>query len=162
MRPAIAIILSTLILLSVHTYLRFAESLRGRVVAEKQDTAATGKFSAEITLTFDAEADSFALDRTSLLFKHQDEVLLKREDRVSAGTPLKIENLTQLVVGPNAFYFTCVPRDDGMQVAKAVRLQIFRDGVPIAEQTLWAAAGLAPRGEIRLDIPPAHNTEEHP
>ncbi len=154
MRLALAILLSVLILLSVHSYLRFAESLRGRHVAAREETIAPGNYSAQITLTFDAEADAFALDHTSLLFTHQDQVLLKREDRVLASEPLVVDSLGKLIVGPNAFHFSCVPRDNSPNVAKAVRLQIFRDGHPIAEQTLWAKPGLTPQGEIRIEIPP--------
>jgi hypothetical protein len=152
MRPILAIVISAGILLGVHSYLRFAQSLRGKPAVAEADVAASGTYSADITLTFDAQADEFALEPVSLVFKRQQETLLKREELVPAGTPLVIENLPGIVEGENEFYFECVPKEDGRQIARAVRIRLFHDGVPVAEQTLWAEPGMVPHGAVVLKV----------
>lgn len=162
MRPLLAIILSAVVLLGVQSYLRFADSLRHRHAAQEHVVIAPGKYSADITLTFPAEADSFGLDGTSLVFHQQGKDLLKREGLVPAGEPLQIETLPDVVVGKNAFYFSTTPKESEQSAAKAVRVRIFRDGQPIAEQTFWSEPGLVPRGEIIVDVPgPATITSSH-
>jgi hypothetical protein len=155
MRPFLALIISAGILLGVHSYLRFAQSLRGQHHADaaSESVAASGKYSAEITLTFDAQADEFALEPTSLVLKKQNQVLLQRAELVPAGTPLVVENIAGIVEGENEFYFACVPKEDGRAIARAVRIRILRDGVPVADKTLWAEAGLVPQGAVVLDVP---------
>lgn len=156
MRPLLAILLSAAILLGVRGYLEFAAAARPKPLAHAADApeAAEGKFSVEITLTFDAQADAFSLDPVSLVLKRQSDILLQRDDLVPAGEPLIVEDVPQVVAGINEFYFECVPKSDGQHLARAVRLRVLRDGVPVADETLWAAAGQVPRGVIRLDVPP--------
>lgn len=155
MRPLIALVGSALILLGVHFYLRFAASLRHQPAAVVTDTAATGVYSADITLTFDAQADEFSLEPISLVFRHQTKELLKRTDLVAAGDPLMIRNIDGIIEGPNEFYLEVVPRDDGKQLAKATRVRLFRDGVVVADTTLWSEPGQVPRGRITLEVTPA-------
>ena len=153
MRPLIALILSATILLGVHFYLRFAESLRSGRVVQLEETAATGIYSAEITLTFPAQADEFSLEPTSLVLRQQGKELLRRDDLVPAGEPIVIPQIQGIIEGPNEFYFECVPRNEGEPVARAVRVRLLRDGVEVADETLWAPPGQVPRGRITLNVP---------
>jgi hypothetical protein len=159
MRVLAAIIISLSILLGVQAFLHFASGQRTRSVATPELVPAKGHYSGEITLTFTAEADSFALDATSLLLKQQSHVLLKRDGRVPAGEPIVIENLTTVTEGLNEFYLECMPLDDGQAISRAVRLQIFRDGEAVADQTFWSPPGQIPRGTLKLMVPPAKPTE---
>ena len=147
----------------MHFYLRFAESLRVKPVEAASQAQAAGTYSAQITLTFDAVADEFSLEPTSLLFRQQSQDLLKRTDLVLAGEPIVIESLPGVVEGPNEFYFECVPRNDGKAVARAVRVQLLHDGQVVADKTLWAEPGQVPRGQITLDVPVTKKAEhDHP
>lgn len=162
MRPLIALLGSAAILLGVHFYLRFAESLRVQARVETAQTPAAGIFSARITLTFDAAADEFSLEPTSLILRQQSRELLRRDEPVSAGEPIVIDNIAGINEGQNEFYFECVPRNDGKSIARAVRLELLRDGVVVADTTLWAAPGQVPRGKIALDVPASRKeTDEH-
>ncbi|HTN76110.1 MAG TPA: hypothetical protein VL096_12715 [Pirellulaceae bacterium] len=159
MRPLIALTLAVLILSGVYSYLRFAETLRGRHAVAEQTSPATGHFSADITLTFAAEADAFAIDATSLIFKQQQRILLVKTGLVPAGEPLVIDPLPDVIAGDNAFYFECIPRATAEPLARAVRVRIFRDGELAAEQTLWSEPGQVPRGEIHLNLPRSNTSE---
>ncbi len=153
MRPLIALMGSAAILLGVYFYLQFAESLRVQPIEQTVETPAAGIYSAKITLTFDAAADEFSLEATSLVLRQQDHELLNRTDAVAAGEPIVIDNLPGIIEGKNEFYFECVPRDDGKSIARAVRVQLLRDGQVVADSTLWADPGQVPRGQITLDVP---------
>ena len=142
MRPVIAIVLSAAILLGVQGYLRFAESLRAQNAVVAEVTTAAGIFSADITLTFAAEADSFSVEPTSLLLRQRDQVLLKKEGLVLAGEPLVVSPIENIVEGTNEFYFECIPREQSTEpsdnqrpLSRAVRVRIFRDGQLLAENT---------------------------
>ncbi len=161
MRPLLALLLSAAILLGVRAYLQFAVSLRRPVVSVVEEAAATGIFSAEITLTFAAAPDEFSLEPVSLVFKQQDRVLLERRDLVRAGEPLVIDNLSGIVAGRNEFYFECIPSPSEQPLARAVRVRLLRDGVEVADTTLWAPPGQTPRGRITLDVPAASATKDH-
>lgn len=165
MRPIIALALSAGILLGVKVYLEFAASARGgRVGVVVPETAAHGKFSVEITLTFDAQADDFSLEPVAAVLRLQDKTLLRREGLIPAGESLQIDDVPGLVEGVNEFYFECTPKDDGRQIARAVRLRVKRDDVVVADQTLWADAGQTPRGVISMDVPvtPSAKAHDHP
>lgn len=161
MRPLLALLLSAAILLGVRAYLQFAVSLRRPVVSVVEETAATGIFSAEITLTFDAAPDEFSLEPIALVLKQQDRVLLERHDLVRAGEPLVIDNLAGIVTGRNEFYFECIPSPADQPLARAVRVRLLRDGVEVADTTLWAPPGQTPRGRIVLDVPAAATKDHH-
>lgn len=158
MRPLLALLLSAAILLGVRSYLQFAESLRGGPPVVVEETAASGTFSVEVTLTFDAQADDFSLEPVSLVLRRHGQTLLKREGLVPAGEPLVVPDVPGVVEGRNEFYFECVPRDDGSLLARAVRVRVLRDDVPVADETLWAAPGHTPRGTIVVDVPASRAT----
>ena len=160
MRPIIAIVLSAAILLGVHGYLRFAESVRAQHAVAADATTAAGIFSADITLTFAAEADSFSVEPTSLLLRQREQVLFKREGLVPAGEPLVVSPIENIVEGANEFYFECIPREEKAEatenqrpLSRAVRVRIFRDGQLLAENTFWSEPGIVPRGVIRVEVP---------
>lgn len=153
MRPLIALVSSAVILLGVHFYLRFAEGLRAKPVEAIETVAAEGKYAAEITLTFDAQADEFALEPTSVIFRQQSKTLLEKTGLVQAGEALRVDAIENVVEGRNEFYVECVPRSSDQPIARAVRVRLLRDGRVVSETTLWSEPGQTPRGVVVLDVP---------
>jgi hypothetical protein len=130
------------------------------VASVVEEAAAAGVFSAEITLTFDAAPDEFALEPIALVFKQQDRVLLERTEKVAAGEPIVIDHLPGIIAGRNEFYFECIPSPADQPLARAVRVRLLRDGAEVADATLWAPAGQTPRGRITLDVPAAQASKD--
>jgi hypothetical protein len=123
----------------------------------QEATAAEGKFSLEVTLSFDAGADSaFSLDptrSTAVRVEFRGRELLRIDEPVAAGTPLRIDDVEGIVPGPNEFYIEAHPANQGLPVAHAARARVFRDSHPIADETLWSEPGLPVQGVLRVDVP---------
>ncbi len=170
MRPLLALLLCLAIFGTVGGYLRLSEEVRQRTV-QGQDAQhveiATGKFSVEVTLTFDAGgASAFALEpteETSLLVLFQGRELIRSKESIAAGTPLRVEDIQGITSGMNEFYLEAHPSDQASPMTHAVRVRVLRDGHPIADETLWSEPGLPVRGTVRLDaaLDASANMDDH-
>lgn len=90
--------------------------------------------------------------------------------------PLRFEGITDLKVGENELW--CVafagpdaavlgdqwdwetgpsPSDPSGHSVRGLRVRVGRNGFWWADQTLWAPAGSAPAGTIRVQVPPQHS-----
>ncbi|MBW3598857.1 MAG: hypothetical protein KY475_16480 [Planctomycetes bacterium] len=169
MRPLLAILISFLIFAAVGSYLRLAEALRvaqAKLASpEDVEVVVEDEFDLEITLTFDAGADNaFALAPTqsaAVLVRFRNREVLRIDEPVPAGTPLRVEGIGGVVEGANELYVEAHPAAQGLPVAHAARVRVFRNGVPIAEKTLWSEPGLPVTGTIRIDVGAASDDHEH-
>lgn len=156
MRPMLAVLISATILGSVWLYLR-SESRRTITPAMSPLQVAAGQFDLDITLSFDAGPDRFALDAAqtpSLIVEHLGEAILKRTDMISAGTPVRVEAVPQIQPGKNSFFVRCTPSESETPVARALRIRVWRDGTPVADSTLWSAPGAPCEGVVEVEISP--------
>jgi hypothetical protein len=159
MRPILALLLSLAIFGAVAGYLRFAREVQERraPAVAGEESRAEGAFAVEVTLAFDAGADSaFSLDpakSAAVRVKFRGRDLLQVDAPVPAGTPLQIEDVEGIVPGANEFYIEAQPANQGPPVAHAARVRVYRDGHPIAEETLWSEPGLPVQGVLRVDVP---------
>jgi hypothetical protein len=168
MRPLLALLLSLAIFGAVAGYLQFARAVQRRTAAETvhaAESVAEGKFSLEATLSFDAGADTaFSLDPTKSMavrVQFRGRELLKIDEPVAAGTPLRMDEVEGIVPGPNEFYLEAHPANQGLPLAHAARMRVFRDGHPIADETLWSEPGLPVQGVLRVDVPKHATEQEH-
>ena len=117
---------------------------------------APGDFTVEVTLSFDAGPDEFSLDETdapSLLLQLNGVEVLRRADTIPAEeSPLRIQSVDGLVVGRNEFYLEVSPADTSSIQPRAVRVRVFKDGTPIAKETLWPEPGDVIQGTIALEV----------
>ena len=114
------------------------------------------RFSVEVTLTFDAGPDAFALnlsDAPSVLVQLRGTDLLRRQDAVAAGDQLLIEDVSGIVTGNNEFFVQVTPRDLTSPVARAVRVRVLRDEMALADETLWSEPGEVVRGAVVVAVP---------
>jgi hypothetical protein len=165
MRPLLALLLSLAIFGAVGGYLRFARELQQqRAIVGAENTAAEGKFTLEVTLSFDAGADSaFSLDpskSTAVRVQFRGREVLRVDEPVSAGTALRVEDVEEIVPGANEFYVEAHPANAALPVAHAARVRVFRDGHPIADETIWSEPGLPVQGTVRVEVP-AHGSGDH-
>ena len=156
MRPLVAILIAVFVIGGVHTFLKATGNydVKSTTAVDVGQLAARGTFAVDITLTFDAEADSFFADEpTSLLVRLGQTELLARADFVPAGTPLLIDPVPNIVQGRNEFYIQVIPRSEAEARSHAVRVRVLRDGQTIADETLWAEPGDPVTGRIVIDVP---------
>src|SRR5688500_12015744 len=119
MRPLLALLLAALILGLVQAYMVFQASVTPPPI-EHVTPRAAGKFSLDITLTFNAAGDDFTPE--SLLVTLAGKELLRRTDRIPAGTPIRTDDAPGLAVGKNEFFVQAGAGDDAVAVARAVRV----------------------------------------
>jgi hypothetical protein len=154
MRPLLAFAVVIVILGGLQLYMTFRPQARRE--AARAEVQAAGQFAVEITLTFDAGPDEFALDVSdapSLFVQLRGHDLLRRSDPIEAGSQINVESVDGIVVGANEFFVQATPQDTTANVARAVRVRILRDGQPLADDTLWAEPGDVVQGAVVVDVP---------
>lgn len=160
-RPLLALAIVLGILGTVWSYERFQASVQQPVSAPAERLAAD-PYRLDITLTFPAAADAFALsDPYSLLLSFRGKTLLKETEPIESGRPLLVKQIPGVVEGRNEFYLEVTPAESDEPREHAVRLRILRDNEVIAEQTLWSPPGEPVRGLTTLVVPTATKIDEH-
>lgn len=155
MRPLLAFLTIVVILGGLQLYMRNRPS-RPEAALLIAETAAQGQYSLDITLTFDAGPDPFALDpdaAPSLLVLLRGAEVLRREDAVATGAVITVSDVQGLVQGANEFFVVAAPQDRSQPVARAVRVRVLRNGQPLAEQTIWSEPGEIVEGTVVVEIP---------
>ena len=116
---------------------------------------AKGRYFLEITPTFSAEKDPFALQldendaSNALLLMLGGKVILKVDDTLDAGEKIRIDPVPGLKVGINEFYLEANPAEEVVSLSHAIRVRVLhiREGdlVETAEvmvdTTLWSEPG---------------------
>ncbi len=169
MRPLLALVLSLAILGSVQAYMLFVNGLPQYVPNVPTETTASGHFRLELTLTQDAQPDAF--EATSLLVnlpQQGNRVLIHKEEVIPALDPIVIDSITEFIVGENELFVQVGVGDAGFDVAgseelvlrrSAVRVQLFRDRVLLADETLWAEPGEPIQGKLVISVPALKSQE---
>lgn len=149
----------------------FGQYMARRVPAAQAGPAALARSEAvyrlEVTPTFAAEADPFALQTGN---GEEDVVLrvllngvevLRRGQGIPAGQPVSVDRAPGVLAGANEFYLEASPPVSAGGQAHAVRVRLFRDGIPVADHTLWSEAGGRIAGAFTLEAPEAGGEERH-
>jgi hypothetical protein len=112
------------------------------------------------------EPDPFAL-RTddeagapALLVRLGNYEILRKTDRLEAGSIIRVEPLSGLVLGDNEIYFQASPPIEDADKHHAVRLQILLKNQIIAEKTFWSPPGGNLAGTFRFTLTPSQDTQE--
>ena len=154
MRPVFALLVAISILGGIKFYMEVRPRSQP-VSVEIQQRMAKGQFAVEVTLSFDAGPDPFALDVSdapSVLVRLAGADVLRRQDNVPAGQLLRVDDVTGVVAGDNEFLIQATPQA-GADRAHALRVRVLRDGNPIAQSTLWSEPGDPVAGVIVVDVP---------
>lgn len=152
-RTILAFVLSLTIGMLVWGYAVFIEQIRP-VTSQVVERDAGGQYRVKVVCTFDCQGNAFGMPAVKVSFR--DQVLLETTELVPSGTPLVVEDVSQVKQGLNDFLIQCTPvetsgsnsggafslkprdnRSDG-EIARAVRVLILRDGYEIARQVIWS------------------------
>ena len=152
-RTILAFTFSIAIGMLVWGYAVFIEQIRppASQVVERE---ATGRYDIKVVCTFDCKGNDFGMAAVKVAFR--DQVLLETADLIASGTPLVVEDVLQVKQGVNDFLIQCTPVETSginsggafsleprdtrtdVEVARAVRVIILRDGYEIARQVIWS------------------------
>lgn len=164
MRPLIAVLIWVVLVGGLLLYVRSRDAV---------DTApsfrlvpAQGTYSVEITTTFTAEPDPFALrvedeeKPSALSLKLNGKEVLRLTDRVDAGSPIRVEPLRGLVEGSNELYLEANPPAGEAGRSHAVRVRVLRDGIPLSDRSFWSGQGSKIATTLRVNLTPGGQQEE--
>lgn len=169
LRPLLAALVVAGILGGMALYANFLERLKhqAQAAAAARETVvavpATGKFTIEVTLTFDAAPDGF--DPTSLIVErlgNPSVILAESTEPIAAGqrTTFEVEGLAE---GENRLYLRATPASGAEDRDLAARIRVFRDPeqnpLPLAEKTFWTQSGERAEGPIEVHIPRSFTTD---
>lgn len=160
MRPLFALVTALLILGIVQAFVTFQAGIRAPRSVTTIEHVAQGKFSVDVTLTFDAAADEFSLEPAAVVVLHHGKEILLHKEPVPAGQSLVAADVPDVVAGRNEFYVKAAPAESDAGASHAVRVRILRDGLPVADETLWSAPGEPVEGTVMIDVP-EHADSEH-
>lgn len=126
--------------------------------------AAAGNYTLEVTPTFSAAPDPFALQvdeakpAAALVVRLDTTELLRLSDTVEKGKTLRVEKIQGLVEGENEIFLQASPPTG--EGRSFVQLRLLRDETPVAEEVFWSEGGLQVTGSLRYTIRP-DTSEDH-
>lgn len=150
--------------LGLYMYQRNAST--GKSIVPIEFKAAERVYTVEITPTFTAEPDPFALqtdedELAALVLKLGDMELLSGIEQAEKGKTITVENVKGLVIGSNELYLEASPPIDQSDSSHAVRLRLLEDNIPIAEKTFWSENGSKVTGVLHFELKPHTDEDEH-
>ena len=166
MRLFAAAIISICLLGGLSVYIHLKAQWRPAAPSYEPPPAA-GVYALEITPSFSPERDPFAQDvddtqdapailRVSLGGR----VLVAEGGAIEAGKVIRVDAVEGIQVGKNHFLLVAAVPDDKLTGSHAVRIRILRDGVQVADQTVWSEPGHPVSGEVTLVVAPFDEVEE--
>ncbi len=132
---------------------RIIPKAQAQIAVELESAA----FALEVTPTFGAEADPFALldegqRPATLLVRLGGQEIYRGEQSLARGETLRIEPLQGLVVGNNELFFEASPAFEESHLNHALRVRLLRGGVQQLDRTLWTEAGAKVSGTIDFSL----------
>lgn len=157
MRPILVIVLTAAVFGGMQWFLKATKPTGLAAHQGLQLIQASGEYAVDVTLTFEAGPDEFAIDDTgdapSLLVQMNGQELLRRTDTISADeSPIELTTIEGVVVGTNEFFVQASPSDQESLAARCARVRIMQDGNTIADETIWSEAGDILQGTVTLEV----------
>ena len=130
--------------------------------------AAAGIYSLEVTPSFSTEHNPFALDigdgsnadTASLSVSLGERILLSKSGPIAAGEIVRVEAIDGIVVGKNELLVKVSVPLNKLSRSHAVRIRILRDGIQVADTTLWSEPRQPVSGVVTLEVAAAEEIEE--
>lgn len=121
---------------------------------------APGIYALDVTASFSVEPDPFAvqLDEkdapVALLLRMGEKELVRRTEKLEAGSLVAVDPIEGVVVGKNEFYIEANPPTEQLNRSHAVRVRIQRDGETVADRTFWTDPGSKLATAFVLEVAP--------
>jgi hypothetical protein len=115
-------------------------------------------YALEVTPSFVLESDPFALNIDSrkgspaLLVRLGEHIILKVDDPLTSYETYKVEPLHGLIIGENEIYIEASPPLNHISTQNALRIQIIKNGYPLAEKTIWSPPGSKVSGTFQFTL----------
>ena len=146
---------------------RDAVRLAGPAAPVAAPQTAAAHYDLEVTLTFEAQADPFALTAEAAEPPVAVGVRLNNTNAVDVpedlapGVPWVLPDLDGVVFGTNELLIEATPPLDGVQARHAVRVRVLEQGNAIADQTFWSEGGAKITGTLLFQAASGGVDEDH-
>jgi hypothetical protein len=164
MRPLIAVVIWVVLVGGLVLFVQSREAVE--TAQSFRLVPVQGTYALEITPTFAAEPDPFALrvedeeQPSALTVKLNGKEVLRLTDRVDAGASIRVEPLRGLVEGGNELYLEANPPTKEAGRSHAVRVRVLRDGIPLSDRSFWSGQGSKIATTLRVNTIPGGQQEE--
>ncbi len=129
--------------------------------------SAEQQYTLEITPTFSAEEDPFALE-TSVGEPGQLQISLNGNPlelsgiQLEQGKPQTIKDLKGIIKGHNEIYLNTSPPISQHLLIHGIRIRLFENGIPVLDDTIWNSQGSLVSGTVNFEAgPPREDDHEH-
>lgn len=157
MRPAFALLVWLVLVGGLAIYTQGGQPSGASIPL--QQAPAAGDYSIEVTTSFDAVADPFALriegsdEANALLVRVNGKDVLRVADRVSRGTTIRIENARGILAGRNELYVEAAPPPGVSEHGHSALVKVVRDGTSVLERTIRSQDGAKLSAAVAFDAP---------
>ncbi len=149
-------------------YMHTRDALRTQeTFHEIAPVSADARYDVELTLTFDAQPDPFALVSDDseappvVTVRLNDRNVAEMREGLPPGTPWVQTNIDGVVVGANELYIEAIPPVEQTDVRHAVRLRILQDNEVLADRTFWSDGGANVTGVLGFEIAAGESEAHH-
>ncbi|MDX9973601.1 MAG: hypothetical protein RBU21_11510 [FCB group bacterium] len=135
-----------------------------QAIAAAAPEAAVRRYDLELTLTFDAQPDPFALVTTEssaapvVSVQLNGAPLVALSEGIAPGKPWLQENIQGVVEGNNELLVEATPPLTDEESRHALRLRVLSQGGAVADQTFWSQGGEKLVGVLPFEV--KHHDEE--
>ena len=117
---------------------------------------AEGVFTVELTSTFDAEKDPFALDvggeeAPPLEVRINGKGVELPVGEMRRGSVVRLENVEGILDGQNEIFIKASPPPAGNMSEHGIRVKVFKDDNMIGEKTVWSSGGSLVSGVLSFN-----------
>lgn len=153
-RPILVLLIAIFVFGGLSAYASFLKSLPKNEHQVAELPSSTDSYVVEVTLSFVAERDVFALNEAfSLELRMAGQPLLKRSDKLEAGKTIEVKDISGVVAGNNAIFVRAVPSEKFISQACAARVIVLHNGHSIEDRTIWSSPGDVVAGEVIFVAP---------
>jgi len=129
--------------------------------------SAKARYKLELTLTFDAQPDPFALSTDDsqspsvASVRINDTPAAVLTEGTAPGEPWVKEDIPGIVVGTNELFLEATPPLEDPGIRHGIRVRLLENGQTVADRTFWNEGGSKVTGTLRFEIAPKKNEDDH-
>ena len=164
MRPMVAALIWIVLVGGLTLYTHMREPAKAfKTIAPR---TVEGVFALEITPSFTAEPDPFALrgdterGAPALTIRVNGKEAVRVTDRTEPGRPIRVEPVPGLVQGDNEIYLEVNPPLSAGSGSHAVRVSLLQEGRTLKERTFWSEPGSRIAETFRVKTPAGPRPED--
>lgn len=148
----------------LNLYMKRFEARQSANVPVFRQVQSESFYALEVTATFKVQPDPFSLrtenssDPAALSVRIGEREILRRAE-VEAGVPVRVKPVPSMVLGTNEFFVEANMPLELTGKNLALQIKLIRDGLPVAEKTMWSEGGNRIAGTFSVNLDKDHESK---